>query len=946
VTATASNRGGLLERDEPLARIERVLASAREGRGSMLVLEGRAGIGKTAMMGIARAHAREDGMRVLAARGGQLEREYAFGVVRQLFEPALAGMGEEPRADVLHGPAGVAAGLLGLPGARGGEPMAGADASFAALHGLYWLCANLAAREPLCLLIDDAHWADTASLRLLAFLLGRLEELRVGVVVAARPGEGGAGGSLLTELTTDSLIEVVRPAPLSADAVGRMVERELGASAHPEFVSACVHATGGTPFLVRELLAALREDAVPPSAAAADQVRDMGAPAIGRWMLVRLGRLSPPAAKLARAVAILERADVPQAAELSGLSVVEASAAADALTAAGILAPERPLAFVHPIIRAGVYGQLSGGDRALGHRRAAQLLDGSGVAIERVAEHLLASEPAGDAWVAERLTAVARAATNSGAPESAAVFLRRALDEPPAPADRAGLLLELGLAEESAGEPGWAEHLHAAVAAAEGPARIEAALVLAPALARAHRSAEAVEMIDRAASWLGTADEQLGAVLEAAAVTVGMIDADTAPALERRARALRHRAETDAEPAREILGVAAFLTALSNEPAEAGVELARRTLAAGSPLPDAANVAWFSQAAVTLLWAGRYEPLDPLLEAVIVRARGTGNSGLLSIGLSHRAWLALHRGDLRTAENDARTALEVADLPAPLLYRLLTAAILIEALVERGALDEAEEILAPLDADAKQPSISTAVLLHARGRLRAAQRRAPEAIDDFQTVGRLAARLCITCPALAPWRSEAALAHLASGDRDAARRLAEEELELARHYGAPRALGMSLRAAGVAAGGPTGEAHLREAVAALAGGDAALEQARATCELGALLRRTNRRAEARELLRPGLETAHRLGAQPLAERAETELRATGARPRKIMLSGLDALTASERRIAQLAGEGMTNREIAQALFVTARTVESHLTHVFGKLDLKSRDGLADALAAA
>jgi hypothetical protein len=159
VTPTAPILCTLLERDEPLARIDHVLAGAREGRGALLVLEGPAGIGKTAMMGVARAGACEHGMRVLAARGAQLEREYAFGVVRQLFEPALAGMGEDLRADVLHGPAGVAAGLLGLPGAQGGEPMAGADASFAALHGLYWLCANLSAREPLCLLVDDAHWA-------------------------------------------------------------------------------------------------------------------------------------------------------------------------------------------------------------------------------------------------------------------------------------------------------------------------------------------------------------------------------------------------------------------------------------------------------------------------------------------------------------------------------------------------------------------------------------------------------------------------------------------------------------------------------------------------------------------------------------------------------------------------------------------------------------------
>jgi DNA-binding NarL/FixJ family response regulator len=184
------------------------------------------------------------------------------------------------------------------------------------------------------------------------------------------------------------------------------------------------------------------------------------------------------------------------------------------------------------------------------------------------------------------------------------------------------------------------------------------------------------------------------------------------------------------------------------------------------------------------------------------------------------------------------------------------------------------------------------------------------------------------------------------GEPDAARLLSQEELELARAFGAPRTLGVALRAAGLVAGGRRGEPLLREAIRVLDGAATRLEQARSLTDLGALLRRTNRRAEARELLRQALDTAHRAGAAPLADRAETELRATGARPRRVLLSGLEALTASERRIAELAAEGLTNREIAQNLFVTARTVEGHLTNVFSKLDLKARTELPAALATA
>ncbi|MFL6014485.1 MAG: LuxR C-terminal-related transcriptional regulator, partial [Gaiellaceae bacterium] len=145
------------------------------------------------------------------------------------------------------------------------------------------------------------------------------------------------------------------------------------------------------------------------------------------------------------------------------------------------------------------------------------------------------------------------------------------------------------------------------------------------------------------------------------------------------------------------------------------------------------------------------------------------------------------------------------------------------------------------------------------------------------------------------------------------------------------------------AGGDRGEALLRQAIDELELGEATVDRGRALADLGAMLRRRNRRTEARELLREALDIAHRAGAAPLADFAEVELRATGARPRRVLLTGLDSLTASERRVAELAGDGLTNREIAQSLFVTARTVEGHLTSVFRKLTLDSRDQLAAAL---
>ena len=506
------------------------------------------------------------------------------------------------------------------------------------------------------------------------------------------------------------------------------------------------------------------------------------------------------------------------------------------------------------------------------------------------------------------------------------------------------------MAEALGDLPGWPEHLRRAVdVAPNAAAAAGAARVLALALLRTQRLAEAVEVLDRASSPLDPRHVELALQLEAEAVLAGMIDPATASSMAVRRDALRERAGGDLASPPELLAVGSFVSVLTNEPVEVGADLALRALLAGESAPTRSEeLPWFTSAtfvwAFSLLWAERYAQLRPLLDSFIAEARATGDGGRLALGLASRGWLALRRGDLSGAEADMRTALAATELPAPPIYRVLTGGLLVKTLVDQGELEAAEVVLAPLDSEAESEFVPNAVLRLARGRLRVEQARVAEGLADFLAVGVLLTRTMITCPSFLPWRSEAALAQLALGDPESARRLAEEELELARAFGAPRALGVAKRAAGLVAGGERGELLLREAVEAFGLGDARLERARALADLGAMLRRRNRRTEARELLREALDAAHRAGAKRLAEQAETELRATGARPRRVVLTGLESLTASERRIAELAGGGMTNREIAQTLFVTARTVEGHLTSVFRKLQLDSRDELPAALA--
>ncbi|MBV9810717.1 MAG: helix-turn-helix transcriptional regulator [Solirubrobacterales bacterium] len=240
--------------------------------------------------------------------------------------------------------------------------------------------------------------------------------------------------------------------------------------------------------------------------------------------------------------------------------------------------------------------------------------------------------------------------------------------------------------------------------------------------------------------------------------------------------------------------------------------------------------------------------------------------------------------------------------------------------------------------------LAPAFVLEARGRLRIAQGRLRAGLGDLRDAGQRWKRLDCDTPVASRWREDAALALARLGEPDEARQLAAEQLDLAQATGLPRAIGAATRAAGAIAPRTDAIPLLREAVALLGQTSAPLELAKAQIELGAALRRDGHRIEAREHLRRGLELAHRAAAAPLAERAREELLAAGGRPRKPVFTGIDALTASELRVARLAAEGRTNREIAESLFLTQRTVETHLRHVFQKLDIARREELPQQLA--
>ena len=591
------------------------------------------------------------------------------------------------------------------------------------------------------------------------------------------------------------------------------------------------------------------------------------------------------------------------------------------------------------------------------HRHAAALVYGEGEgSLAPVAAHLLACGPAGDRWVVEQLRGAAREALDRGAPAVAASYVRRALSEPPAAGERAALLLLLGIAEWRAGLPDAIAHLEQALAhARDDPSTVIAACTqLALAYNVSDSAGRAVEVLERGLAAVGEPDatvaptERLGTTvpeplrgarsaltLETMAVMVGLLNERTAPSALGRAARLRARLGTLADPPVDLLVMLAYFAAWMNRASEAQ-ELAERALAC-KPYPPPLDIC--PLLIVALMRAECYEEVQRLCEDLLAGARQRGAMQETIGILLPRAAASYERGALADAEADARWALERTDG----IRRLLAAGRVIRVLVERDELEEAEEVLEQLADPRASGSIAVALFLVSRARLRGAQGRLAEALDDFLECGQRCTRLGLPTPSVVPWRGEAALVHAALGNLDEARRLAGEQLELARAFARPRTLGISLRACGLIEGSETGLELLEEAVKTLERSGSPLELARALSDHGAALRRAGRRVQARSELERALDLAHRLGARRIASQARAELIAAGAKPRRDAITGRDALTAAELRVARLAAEGLTNREIAQALYITTKTAKAHLNRVYRKLEITRRGQLANAL---
>jgi DNA-binding CsgD family transcriptional regulator len=930
----------LLERERELDELDAAIREATSGGGVAVAIEAGAGLGKTRLLQEARRPGTDADVDVLAARATELERESPFSLVRQLFESRLRDLPADRREEIFDGAEAARAAL---------DPnAAGEHDPFAVLHGLYWVTAALAQRKPHLLVVDDLHWADPASLEYLAFLLPRLEELPLALLMACRIDEPGSPAGL-GQVLADASVRRLTPAPLSLEATATLLSRKLDRAPDPAFAAACHEASGGNPFLLTELARTLEDQRVEPVAGQTKVIERLAPEGVARMVLTRLGRLPEEAGKLARAVAVFgDDSDDRAVRELTELDSSSAQDNADLLRTSGIFDGSAALRFVHPLVRNAIYADIRAGERAQTHSQAALILSRHGAGVEQVATQLLAGSARGDRATVEALVAAGERALASGAPRAAIAYLERALKEPPPGDLRIAVLDRLITASFRVADPtafNAAEPHIAGEVAREPSLRSQWAAPMTMLMAMQGRFEEAAAMLEDAigvAAAEGNMERafQLEAHMATLALVVpsvpkvdmerfiGEIDPDS-PA-GRLAAAMEVRIAAVSGTAADI--AAAGKRALAND----GIIFAEE------PELVSATLVVMSLVAADEVDAARHGAE----RALSIAEEGDSNPTQLIRGWHLRGFTAWGSGDLVQAEADMRQSVNLARMAGIIPLVMMEVPLLAEFLIERDQLGAAEAELESLGFGAGPLPVNpiAASWLMCRGHLRWEQGRPEEAAEVFAALSEQVEELGLGPGPVASMAPAFAKSLMATGKRDRAEELANTMMAWARHFGSASSISHVSRAVAVTRRRDEAVGILREAVAVLDGSPRRLQRVHALVDLGAALRAAGRRSEARPPLREALQLARRCGAVRAAKRARDELQATGETVRRFAPIGVESLTPSERRVAELAASGLTNRQIAQTLFVTVKTVESHLSAAYDKLDIDSRKQLPHALA--
>jgi len=629
-------------------------------------------------------------------------------------------------------------------------------------------------------------------------------------------------------------------------------------------------------------------------------------------------------------------------ATLTALSIEATGAIADRLLRADILGAERPMAFVHPLVASAVYGDMLPGERSALHRRAADALVAEEDSPDRVAPHLMAIEPAGDQATVDILVRAARSALAQGGTEIAVAQLRRALAEPPPPTRRLVVVLPLAVAESLLNDPGAIEHFGEAIdRIPDLRAQVKLATARAASMSMSGESEAAVASL-RAFDGHVAADRDLRNRLLAGINIAGTIGPTPARLVRDNMAELQAALGPGDEAPAEVLSIRAYVAGITGESAVDVETFARRALDSIDP-NDPMLPLWFHLPVAALPMIDRDDLSTEVLDRTLTPARRAGAPAQVSVMLFQRGVNSYRAGDLDDAESDARASLDVCVehhfqyiLPAPL-------SVLVDVCRERDALDDAEALLAEYGyTSSDRQGIFDLLLIASRARLRGAQGRWEDAVGELTSGWERSVAAGCGSPGFIAWEAGLAEALVRCGRLREAADHARHAIDEAVAIGIGRPHAEALRALALA-DPDVGERALRDASGLFKALGARLEQAR-TAAAAASVVNVGQPAPTGDVLAQGLWLAERCGATRLAGQLRSDLRSQGVRTKLRPVAGVGALTASERRVAALAGAGRTNKEIAQELFVTVKTVETHMARTFQKLGISSRGELRHALS--
>lgn len=907
---------GLVGRAQELARIEALLDGARLGTSGALVLTGGAGIGKTTLLRRARELAAGD-MLVLRAEGIEQEAELPYAGLSDLLRPALPALDAIPEVQ-----ASALRAALALE--RGDEAR-----RFAVPAAVLSLLSAAAEERPVLVTIDDARWLDEESFEAIAFAARRLRAEGVVVLIAARtatPGERVVAG-----------IEHLAVGPLARDDARALLRRGDDRELDDAVAERLLDTADGNPLALLELPAALTAD---QRAGAEPVPAPLPVGDVLHQTLARVVAALPETTQHAMLVAATVGVDgghVLRTLERLGLPADALDAAEDAglLTIGG-----NAVAFRHPLLRSVAYHAGTGARRRAAHAAAAAEASN----VDERAWHLASAAVGPDAEAAAALEAAANAAERRGALAPAAHAYERA-SELASGDDRARLGLAACEAHTHAGHLDRVPALAATALAYGGDPFVEAGLERAAARAAVYLGdvGAAVEQLGKLSARLAPTEPQRAAEVELERVGAFMIHGDP-PGMFAAAERVHALGDEPTRLMADLVVGEALIVGGAGDQGDAMLDRCADFLDVVDPL--AVPIEVLGMAGHSSLWVDRFDRAERVLDRIIGELRDRSAPGTLSYPLAAHAHLDFRRGRWAAAHADADEAVRLAeDVGEGSVLAFSLAAL---ALLQAGRGDDASTETAARARTLAQQLRGDAIVMYADradGLAALGRGDAAAAIDALERLRTTTLRLGALEPGFLQWHGDLIEAHVRAGDRERAEELLAELEDAAAQPWRRWAATVADRSRGLLASDDDFEAHFASALERHRTLEMPFEHARTLLALGERRRRSRRRADAREPLRAALELFERLGAGPWSTLTRDELRASGTQPRRTAQQSRDELSAHELRIAMLVSEGMTNREVAAALFLSPKTIEHHLSQIYRKTGVRSRTQLSRVMSA-